>query len=288
MTQPFQSESLETFAPDNENSIVAELAIRAAVPTILAEDTRYAFHTTDGVEVIEGPAPRLTPERVTGIAKVYDAASFGAYFTKHSQAASTEIYADPYGPAIVALLNGNGPTPDADVDQELGFGDHRVSLIFRKSIAWERWIKLNGQMVGQVDFALHIEDSLPDIIEPDGATMLELAESFQANTKVKFDSGTDLGSGQRQLTYHEEINAQAGRKGNLVIPKTFTIGIAPYEGCSPYRIDARLRYRIRDGVLSLGYQLDRPEDVLRNAFDDLLKQVQDETGRIALLGQPPA
>ncbi len=73
-----------------------------------------------------------------------------------------------------------------------------------------------------------------------------------------------------------------------MIPKTFTIGVAPFEGCQLYAVDARLRYRISEGRLTLGYQLDRPEDVLRTAFDDVLKQVQDATTRTALLGLPPA
>jgi uncharacterized protein YfdQ (DUF2303 family) len=280
---------LPTVMGDQDAHVLARLALAAARPLVLEEETRYAVRDFNGdVKVIDGPYERTAPLRTKGTCRLYDATSFGAYFHKHNEGPASQIYADPYGPAIVALLNGNGPTPDADTDQVLGFGDHRASLIFRHTPAWERWSKLDGQMVDQVRFALHIEDSLPEIIEPDGATMLELAESFQAATKVKFESGTDLGSGQRQLTYHEEINAQAGRKGNLVIPKTFTIGVAPFEGCAPYRVEARLRYRIREGALSLGYQLDRPEDVLRNAFDDVLRQVQDATGVVALLGTPPA
>jgi hypothetical protein len=47
------------------------------------------------------------------------------------------------------------------------------------------------------------------------------------------------------------------------------LGLAPFVGEDAYRISARLRYRIRGGDLLLGYRLDRPADVLRDAVDGI-------------------
>jgi uncharacterized protein YfdQ (DUF2303 family) len=271
-----------------ENDVLAKAATAAATPVRLNRGEKYAFRNMDGtIEIVDGDPELTAPERKTGIARVYDADSFGAYFTKHAQDEQSDIYGDPYGPAIVGVLNGHGRSEPDALAQINGFGDHRVELIFRQTPAWKRWSSLDGQLSNQVTFAQHLEDSLPDVVEPEGASMLELAQSFQAHTKVQFESGKDLGSGQRQLVYREEIAASAGAKGDITIPKEFVIGIAPYEGCGLYRVTARLRYRISDGTLTIGYKLDRPEDVLRVAFDEVLQRVQQASDRIALLGQPP-
>lgn len=272
----------------NETAVVVATALQAAKPTVLAEDTSYAFVTGNGtVEIVHGQEPRLAPPRKLGTCRLLDATSFAVYYLKHYLPGQSEIYADPTAPTIVGVLNGNGPTGDADVE-DLGFGDHRVELTFRHTPAWKRWAALDSKLVPQTQFAEHLEASLPDVVEPDGAQLLELAQSFQAKTRVHFESAKDLGSGQRQLVYREEVQASAGVKGDITIPREFVIGIAPYEGAGLYRLTARLRYRINDGHLSIGYALDRPEDVLRAAFDDVLKQVQEETDRTALLGTPPA
>jgi hypothetical protein len=50
--------------------------------------------------------------------------------------------------------------------------------------------------------------------------------------------------------------------------------VQPFEGASAFRMTARLRYRISAGGLRIGYKLDRPEDVLREAFDDVTQVVR--------------
>lgn len=276
---------------ETENEVLVRTALAAAQPVELKERVVYALRGLDGqVQTFTGPDPRPAPDRKRGTARLLDADSFAAYFLKHHEDDQSEIYADPdpARPTIVGVLNGFGRRTDADVDEALGFADHRVELVFRHTPAWTRWAAMNGKLINQVQFAQHLEDSLPDVVEPEGAQLLELAQSFQAHTKVAFESAHDLGSGQRQLVYREETTASAGKKGDITIPREFVIGVAPYEGSPPYRLTARLRYQIREGALSIGYALDRPEDVLRAAFDDVLGRVQAETDRVALLGSPPA
>jgi uncharacterized protein YfdQ (DUF2303 family) len=280
----FQTSELETalgLDPETEAAAVARVTLRAARPTVLEEDTSYAFLTEDGVEVVHGREPLDAPLRKTGTVRLLDADSFAAYVLKHADDDATELYADPRTPSVTAVLNGHRAAPDST-----GHGDHRALLVFQPTPSWQRWAAHDGKLLTQVQFAEHIEASLPNIVTPPGADMLELAETFQAHTKVQFVSSTHLGSGQRQLTYREEVEAGAGPRGDIVIPKEFELGLVPYEGAHRYKVTARLRYRINDGRLQLGYVLDRPEDVQRNAFDDVLTQVQAATERTALLGTP--
>lgn len=268
---------------------VIDTAQAAVVPEDLEDGAAYSIVVPAGAELVQfdTDARRPAPARKTGTVQLFDATSFAAYVLKHHEDARTELYADPTQPGVTAILNGHGARSDDSADAETGWGDHRARLVFRETDAWQRWKKRNGILGSQTDFAEHIEESVADIVEPPGADMLELAGSFQAHSRVHFESAKNLASGERQLVYREEMTATAGRD-SITIPKEFVIGVAPYEGSSMYRITARLRYRLSDGRLSIGYVLDRPEDVLRTAFDDVLRDVQEQTDRTALLGVAPS
>lgn len=132
----------------------------------------------------------------------------------------------------------------------------------------------NGKMMPQGAFAEHIEDGLDEIADDGAAMMLELAQTFHANTGVAFKSSTILASGQRQIQYEETTTAKAGQKGDITIPQEFVIGLAPFEGSDAYRVRARFRFAVRDGSLSIGYKLARPHDTLKpRGFFELVESV---------------
>lgn len=139
----------------------------------------------------------------------------------------------------------------------------------------EHWLRLDGKLVGQEDFAEHIEDGLQDIVTPDGATMLEVAQSIQGTKSAEFKGARRLQDGNIGVEWVEETTATAGSRGDLEIPERFELALAPFEGEDAYRVNARLRYRIRAGDLLLGYRLDRPGDVLRDAVDTVRDRLGD-------------
>lgn len=67
---------------------------------------------------------------------------------------------------------------------------------------------------------------------------------------------------------------------------SFVVGVAPFEGSAGYKIRARLRYRLAEGTLFIGYVLDRPDKVVRAAFDDVLAEVEQTTGLKSFAGTP--
>jgi hypothetical protein len=73
--------------------------------------------------------------------------------------------------------------------------------------------------------------------------MLERAQTFQAKTKVDFQSSIRLADAQQQLTYTEEAKASGGTRGELTIPTEPHSGIRPLKAVThlPLR---RVRYRI--------------------------------------------
>lgn len=285
---------MSTDQTHNDTQAIVDVALASAEPSPLAEGRDYVVMVPAGghVERIDNDLDiyRDRPRRKVGRVVVHDAASFVAYLDKHA-VADTEVWADVPAARLVGVVNAHGPS-DASVAERpwgrAGWGDHRVDLVLHPTPAWKAWAAKDRVMLGQVDFAEHVEDRLVDFVAPTGADMLELAQSFHATRSVKFDSSQRLASSETQLRYHEETEAKAGRRGDLAIPDTFELGLTPFEGAPAYRVTARLRYRITDGVLRLGYVLDRPEDVLRSAFLDIVEAVEQRIDQTVLRGAPNA
>lgn len=264
---------------------IIEAAISGAEPVILTEDARTAFVVPDGgkVCVIE-PAPdsqRSAPRRKTGTTTVLDVDGLAFLWDKQALPQS-ELFADPKAFTVTAVLDADQGAADP-----AGFRDHRIVLACVTTPAWKAWTALDGQLMAQDSFAEHLEDRLVDIVRPTGGEMLELAQSFEASTKVDFKSAVVISSGQRQLQYEETTAARAGHKGSIEIPATFDLALKPFEGSDAYKVTARFRYRIRDGRLQIGYKLERPEDVLRSAFDDVRSAASEACDRAVLVGTPP-
>lgn len=265
---------------------IVDITLDAAAPNPLEPDTTYAIVVPAGgsVQRLDPVADKhlLNPRRPVGTTVVLDPDGFAQLWHKHAQPGISEIYADPKQFGITGLLNA-----DFGVGQPAGHRDHRLVLQCVKTPAWEAWTARDGQLSDQTAFAEFLEDRLPEVVDPPGAQMLELAQSFQASTKVEFKSAVVLTSDQRSLQYEETTTARAGQKGAIDIPATFTVALQPFEGSAAYRVTARFRYRIRDGHLAIGYRLDRPEDVLREAFKDVRQAVDEATGQPSVLGIAP-
>ena len=154
-------------------------------------------------------------------------------------------------------------------------GDHRIKYRFPKTAEWQNWERHNGKRMSQADFALFIEDVVPDIVHPSGADMLEIVTTLQAKTNINFASATRLDNGQTQFVYQEDIKGSAGAKGTLTIPQTIQIGLRLFHGCDAYQMEARFRYRIVGGALELWYDLVRPERVREAILNDVYIKARD-------------
>lgn len=61
---------------------------------------------------------------------------------------------------------------------------------------------------------------------------------------------------------------------------------APFIGEDRYRIAARFRFRVNGGQLKLGYVLDRPQSVLRDALDGVAERIAEQFPR-TYVGEAP-
>ncbi|MDX3035361.1 DUF2303 family protein [Streptomyces scabiei] len=260
---------------------IAALAQQALAAKTVAPGGIYLVATADGrVDTIDLSGPEYTGQldRKVGTTTVRDATSFLAYYAKHHDA-NTEVYSDVEKLSITAVL-------DAHTGTDPRFGAHRLHLALRRTKAWEEWTSLDGKLVSQDTFANFLEDHLPSLVEPDAATMLEIAQSIKATTKAEFQSSSRLQSGERKFAFVEDTKASAGTKGDLAIPETFRIAVPPFEGADAYSMVARFKYRLDRGQLALGFKLEQPEERARAAFADVLAAISAEIDTPILNGTP--
>ena len=220
------------------------------------------------------------PSRIRALVKFYEAGSFCLY-TQAFKTAATHLFGDRKALELTAIFDYHQPPASPN------WTSHRAHLALRKTENWDRWVGQNGRQMNQVQFATFLEDNLVDIASPDGASLLELAKNLDIKKAAAFTSAIRLDNGQTQFQYIEDVQGNS-QKGAMTIPALFVLGLAPLEGVEPYRVDARLRYRMTDGKLAIWYDLLRPEDYLKAAFESVVLFVEKQTEIRLLLGTAPA
>lgn len=270
---------------DSAAVVVRDLAYAANDPSELEPGKVYGWLVAGQVHKIDltGDEYADQPARKRGTVTVRNVDSFAHYFGKHSGAES-EVFADLDAATFTAVIDAHGPA-----HEDANWQQHRLTLALQKTLPWQTWLSRDRRMMPQQEFAEFVEDNARDVA-PGGkvsaADLLEVAQSFQANTKVNFTSGKRLATGQTQLTYTEDVTAKAGNRGTIDIPSEFELAVLPYEDCAPRKLRARFRYRLDGGELRLGYFLDDPARVARDACDEIAVKLAEACSVTVMLGQP--
>jgi len=221
---------------------------------------------------------RRHPARPTGTYRPATVASFVSYTKHYARVDETTVWVHPTSGKCVAVID------DHDVDLA-GWGDHRAELALQPTPEWTHWMTLDGKLVTQEQFAEHIEAGLQEIEQPDGATMLEMAQSFRLTNNASFRTAKRLVSGEQQFLYDETVEASAGRGGEITVPSAFILLVAPFVGEQDRQVVAKLRYRMSGGSFAIGYKLERPDKVVRDALDAVAAQMAGEFPRV-FVGEP--
>lgn len=265
---------------DNHSSAQALIdALEAGQePTELDATELYAVteRTSEGaidVRVLDLEDYRPAPDRVRESVRLDRVADLTAYIGHHGTKAATVIYVSERHRQVEAIL-------DAITADAPSWQSWRASVPLEQTPEWEAWTGLDGDLVEQDTFALFVEDHLDDFVDPSGATMLELAQHFQASSTGEFRSGRRLDNGSVALTYNDETTATAGATGQLEVPSTFQIALAPFIGEDRYALTARLRYRVSGGKLRIGFALVRPDLVVRDAVDLIVDRLGEHADRV--------
>lgn len=246
-----------------------------------------AFKIGDGVDGVMVPAGfaieslerfNAAPADKRGALTFGDVASLARYVKAHAGPGSSIYWDKTPTPSVVAVLDHHAPGATGSA----GWGRHTARLKFTNSRAWDEWMIVDGKAQTQAHFAEFVEDHLDDIAEPAGADLLELAKRFSVTRAVTFEGAINLANGNTELRYAETD----ATKGAIAIPPGLVLGLTPFDGDPRYRVEARLRYRIDAGKLTLTVKLVRPLDVVETAIADRIKALAAGTGLAPYCGHP--
>lgn len=238
------------------------------------------LNSDERIEVTDLEHTLPAPHGPRGGATLWEPVDFVSYVNRLASP-STTLWADPDRSRITAVFDDH---TSGDVG---GWRRHRATLEVRCDPEWSAWRQRDGQLVSQEEFAEFLEDHFAAVVRPDAATMLEVATTFQAHRNSAFERGTRLQSGDVQLRYSDTTTASAGARGHLEVPETFVISVAPYLGVAAVEVTARLRYRISEGRLRIGFALHRPDLAEREAFDRIRAVVVGGVTSDVHLGEAP-
>lgn len=235
------------------------------------------FRLEDLTERIERQMPAPSRKRATIV--VHDLASLMQYASDQNCTTAGYIYADAPKNRLVAVFNDDGGASP-------GWRDHRCEYVAAYTPEFERWKANDRKQMAQQAFAEFIEDNMADLNGAESRKLLDVALTLAAKTAIQFRSSRRLDNGEFQLNYHEAIEATAGQDGALSIPRTFSLGLRIFRNGDGYVLDARLKYRMRDGAVQFWYELDRVERAIEEAFSGYVQQVREKSGYRVLLGAP--
>jgi hypothetical protein len=137
----------------------------------------------------------------------------------------------------------------------------------------KRWMDASGKYMAQQDFAEFCELNLETFSSPDAATILEIAQTFQAKSTVDFSSAVRLSNGAIKLKRDEKIEATAGERADLSIPDMLTVAMPLFKYGKAYAVQARLRYRVVESAVRLSVLLVDPEMAIEHAFKEVAEEV---------------
>jgi uncharacterized protein YfdQ (DUF2303 family) len=190
-------------------------------------------------------------------------------------------------PSITAVLNDS-----SDLDDAVGWRDHRVTLQVRVDPDWAAWEARDatlgaGRWMSQVDLAEFLTDQLHNIVEPRPAELIAAVTTFSTKRNVTFGQSVRLESGEQEFVYTERNTEDAGR---VALPQKLTLNLRPFYGADTTALEVAVRYRIsKEGGLALGLFRIRPDRAEDAAWADVCARVGDQLDRFPLLqGPPPA
>lgn len=242
------------------------------------------------------------PKLVTASVRVQTAGSLGDYINRFKNA-DTSLFADIASDTIVSIIDyhkmpganmpstgavdpsaaDEGPSSDFSAHAQLNL--HRVTLKLPKSLEWDIWTKGDGQLMKHIAFASFLEENSIDIVEPSGASLLELCRDLQVKANMNFNSSIRFGDA---VNIEYQKGDDVSTKENMQLPTEIVLQIPVYFGESPVLMKAFLRREITDGVLKLGFKLSRAEAVRQAEFHRVVNELMAQVNHLPMVYGTPA
>lgn len=278
----------------SEADAVIEQTLLGVEPVELCPDNIYAVRTPDGFKTID-----LTKEEVlkaAGWPRSCPRSSFAFHsiesFTSYVQGVFAmpgpdDAHPSPYSvDNALCIADEDALTIRLIFDaQPKDWGTVYADLKLQHSPEAHRWLVSSGKYLAQQDFAEFCEINLESFSSPDAATILEIAQTFQAKSTVDFSSAVRLSSGAIKLKREEQTTATAGERAEIAIPEVLTLALPLFKYGKAYAVKARLRYRVVESAVKLSVLLVDPEMAFEHAFKEVVSDVQERLNMPVFYGK---
>jgi uncharacterized protein YfdQ (DUF2303 family) len=248
----------------------------------LAEGSRPFRLTRDGaIQSLEAylPAPTAIRQEVA-----LDRLSSLVAYVRRFKTDDTLVYLNRPAGTVTAILDAPGPGRPS-------WGSHRAKITLSPTRSWAEWTKANKEPMSQEAFGQFLEDHIPDIVEPSGALLVEIARNLEANIGGRFQRGLRALDGSVTFAYTHTVDGSAQTtQGTVKVPDQVTLALRPFEALqTSFPLVGRLRYRIGpQGALLLWFDLLGAADVRDEALDLIGVTLRSDLGAdVVLEGSAP-
>lgn len=280
--------TLESLADTNNlaETLAREMKAPLPIEAPIVDITRVALPPGWTLAERDDEKLSMTPRRKRAKVRAHDAESFVDYLARHGSSTHTTVWCQADYAAgkveFTAIVNDHGEEEDPR------WRDHTASFQPIFSQEWKAWTVMNKKTFSQAEFAAFIEEYIKDIASaeglPTGSQMLEMALAFEANQDMRFKSAIRLQNGGVQMSFVQDDDGQTLAKMQMF--DRFAIGLPVFWNGDAYRIDARLRYRVREGKVTFWFELVRPDKVLEAATKTLIDQIRNLSELPFFFGEP--
>ena len=237
---------------------------------------------------VESLAKLCPPSRIRHRVQLLESGSFIDYVNRY-KTADTLIFAKVTDEAgeFKAMLDYHGAAPAL----KAAYCEHVAVFTPFRTVEFDAWMKADRVKLGQMEFAVWLEENAALLVEPTGAELLELVTSLHGHTEARFNQTFRLVDGGCRLQYDEDIvvrgsSTTTSKPGDLELPALLRAGIAPFNGMPVYPVTARLKTRIDNRKLSLWIETVDVHKIIRDSLLLTVRAIVEKTGLIPLIGIP--
>lgn len=238
-------------------------------------------HPSSKIELEDLERFRAAPRRIQASPSFETPKAFADYVNDFGKSGATRIFASLDDARVVAEIDYHRPeTPESIKinSDHASWRTHQAFYPIKFSDAFAEWLLKSGDWMSQRDFAEFLEDRAGDAIEPDAATLMEIAQNFEVARGVSFKSAQNLSNGMRSFRFEETDSA----KGELSCPKIIALRTPVYYGTDPVEWAVRLSYDISEGKLKFKVAIHRLQDLKDREFGKLVDALSVDLPRFEL------
>lgn len=250
------------------------------IPVAITDKEQRVRVLTEVMEVERKLQP--APARRQGMSWHTELPSFIQHLNRYGSPSCT-VWCSTDDTSMLAVYNYNPPGPQLDL---AGWHDHYAKFEAKISPELKKWREFDDMPMQTEQFSDFIEEYrhhfAPGTDDSAGALeMIEVTRNLQIKTKGTFIKRVNPNTGEYHAVASEEQTGEGTR-----IPQKFALQLRVFEGEHAYRMEALVRFKIRDGIPWFSFILQRVDEIIAKAFEEMTTQVAEETGYDVYMGSP--